>query len=72
MQRFAQLVTALSNSTKTNDKRDLLVAYLKGGGEEDNSDARGIIYRQAPQKADKQHTDETVVYRRDRHPAVAL
>src|SRR6478736_1254427 len=31
MQRFARLVTTLSNTTKTNDKRDYLLAYLREG-----------------------------------------
>lgn len=35
MQRFARLLTSLSNSTKTNDKRDLLVAYLREADDED-------------------------------------
>jgi len=39
MQRFAQLVTTLSNTTRTNDKRDLLVAYLRGEDGRDPGDA---------------------------------
>src|SRR4051812_16143569 len=35
MQHFAQLVTALGNTTKTNDKRDLLVKYFQTAPDED-------------------------------------
>lgn len=35
MQRFAQLVTRLSNTTKTNDKKDLLLGYLRDADDGD-------------------------------------
>ena len=35
MQRFANLFTTLFNSTKTNDKRDLLLEYLRGADDGD-------------------------------------
>ena len=35
MQRFAQLIEELNNTTKTNDKRDALVAYFREAPEED-------------------------------------
>jgi DNA ligase-1 len=40
MQRFAQLFTTLSNTTKTNDKRELLQGYLQ---EADDSDKLWLI-----------------------------
>jgi DNA ligase-1 len=35
MQRFAHLVTTLSNTTKTNDKRDLLLEYFRSSNDDD-------------------------------------
>jgi DNA ligase-1 len=35
MQRFSHLVTTLSNTTKTNDKRDLLLEYFRGANDTD-------------------------------------
>ncbi len=35
MQRFAHLITTLSNTTKTNDKRDLLLEYFRAAEDDD-------------------------------------
>src|SRR6476620_10203837 len=35
MQRFSHLVTTLGNTTKTNDKRELLVNYFRTASDED-------------------------------------
>src|ERR1043165_4695292 len=50
MQRFAQLIQELNNTTKTNDKRDALVRYLHDVPDQDKVWLVALFTRRSPKR----------------------